>query len=310
MISGFDADQFLWLGESADQRFEFSRGAELVARSADEKFGLGAAAQKFEIVDAVFNRDGREAEGNESADSVVGMGGSYADGCSERKAGEEEGKREFAFQPIEGGTHIFDFSDATGVLTFTRAGAAEVEAEHGETEAIKRFHGVEDDFVVERSPKERVRMADEGGKRGMGRSGIEEGFQASGGAIDEQGTDAGGFGEHGNRVQHQAGTAFIESARQGGVPCGTRAFRLRLSDTYVPGFPIPPFVGGTMGRHLGRIKVRKSSRSSPPRYWADHINQGDSIKAVHRSLGADTLFVHGLVCAHPPADRYRIHYSK
>ena len=106
------------------------------------------------------------------------------------------GQREFAFEPIEGGAHVFDFADAAGVFAFAQAGAAEVEAEHGESEAVERFHGVENDFVVQRSSVERMRMADHGGVRRVGRSGVEESFQASGGAGEEERADAGGFGEH------------------------------------------------------------------------------------------------------------------
>ena len=61
VISGFDADQLLRIGEGVDERFEFTRGTELVARSADEKFGLRARAQEFEIVDAVFRQRRRAA---------------------------------------------------------------------------------------------------------------------------------------------------------------------------------------------------------------------------------------------------------
>jgi hypothetical protein len=55
VISGVNADQFLGVGESVNERFELSGGTELIARAADEEFGLEALAQEFEIVDAVFN---------------------------------------------------------------------------------------------------------------------------------------------------------------------------------------------------------------------------------------------------------------
>ncbi len=201
MISGFDPHQLLRVGESVDERFEFSGGSELIARAADEEFGLDALAQKFEIVDAVFNsicdRDGGQAEGDERADSVIGIRGAQSDGGAEGKTGEDDGQREFALEPIEGGTHVFFFADAAGVLAFAQAGAAEVEAQHGESEAVERFHGVEDDFVVQRSTVQRMRMAHRGGVCRAGRSGVEESFQASGGTGEEQRADAGGFGEHG-----------------------------------------------------------------------------------------------------------------
>lgn len=77
---------------------------------------------------------------------------------------------------------------------------------------------MEDDFVVERSAVERMGMADDGGVRRVGRSGIQEGFQASGGAGQKKRADAGGFGEHGIRVQQLpiANTQWPVNARRFG----------------------------------------------------------------------------------------------
>ena len=112
-------------------------------------------------------------------------------GGAERKTGKDDGQREFMFQPVEGGANIFDFANAASVLAFAQAGAAEVEAEHGESEAIESFHGVEDNFVVQRSAVERMRMTNNGGMGGGGRAGIEQGFEASSGAGDGQRADGG-----------------------------------------------------------------------------------------------------------------------
>jgi len=195
MISGFDANQLFRIGEGANKRFEFTQGAELIARAADEELGFRALAQKFEIVDAVFGSDsnGGQAESDERADAVVRIGGAQSDGGSEGEAGEDYGQRELAFEPIEGGAHVFDFPDAVGVLAFAQSGAAEVKAEYGESEAVKRLHGVEDDFVVQRSPIKRMRMAHHGGMGRTGQSGVEQGFQASGRAGEEERADAGAF---------------------------------------------------------------------------------------------------------------------
>ena len=92
------------------------------------------------------------------------------------------GSRELALQPVERGADVFDFADAVGVLAFAQSGAAKIETQHGESEAVERFHGVEDDFVVQRSAKKRMRMADERGVSRGGRAGVEQGFEASGGA--------------------------------------------------------------------------------------------------------------------------------
>ena len=201
MVSGVDAGQFLGLGKGVNQRFEFSGGTKLVARSADEELWFGARSQELEIVDAIVftigDSDGGQAEGNERADSIVVIRGSQSDGGSEGKTGKDYGKLEFLFQPVEGGAHIFDFSHAVGVLAFTQSGAAEVEAEHGESEAVEGLHGVEDDFVVERSSVQRMRMTDEGGVGRGGGSGVEEGFKAACGACNGEGADGGNFGRHG-----------------------------------------------------------------------------------------------------------------
>ena len=210
MISGFDANQFLGVGEGVDEGFEFAGGSELIARPADEKFGLRGLAQEFEIVDAVVHTicepDSGQAEGDERMNSVVIIGGAQSNNGSERKAGENYGEREFAFEPIERGAHVFDLADAAGVLAFAQASAAEVKAEHGKSEAVERFHGVEDDFVVQRSTVERMRMADDGGMRRVGRSGVEESFEASGGAGEEERADTGVLQEHGIRVQQLLAT--------------------------------------------------------------------------------------------------------
>src|ERR1700682_4787274 len=46
VISGIDPYQLFRVGEGVDERFEFTGGTELVARSADEEFRFGASAQK------------------------------------------------------------------------------------------------------------------------------------------------------------------------------------------------------------------------------------------------------------------------
>src|SRR6266851_2233544 len=118
MISGFDADQLLGVGEGVDERFEFSGGTEVIARATNEKFRLRARTQEFEIIDAAFDRDSGQAEGDECADSVVRISGAQSDGGAEGKAGEDYWKGEFVFEPVEGDAHVFDFADTAGVLAF------------------------------------------------------------------------------------------------------------------------------------------------------------------------------------------------
>ncbi len=157
----------------------------MIARSAYEELRLDALPQEFEIVDTVFDSDGGQTKGDECAYTIVSVASAQAYGGSERKAGEDYGQREFALEPVEGGAHVFDFTDAVCVLAFAQAGAAEIEAQYGESKVVERLHGVEDNFIVQRSSIEWMRMADHSGMRRVGRSGVEQGFQASGGAGEE-----------------------------------------------------------------------------------------------------------------------------
>ena len=84
------------------------------------------------------------------------------------------------------------FRRRRGRARLAQAGAAEIETEHGESEAVQSFHGVEDDFVVQRAAEHGMGMADEGGVGGVRGAGVEQGFEASGGAVEEEGADCGG----------------------------------------------------------------------------------------------------------------------
>ena len=165
MISGFDADQLFGFRESIHEGFEFSGGRNWSRAPLTKSLGFARRG-------GIRNRScglsnwrvgGGQAQGDQCGNAVVGIGGAQANGGSERKSGENDGEREFAFQPVERGADVFDFANAVGVLAFAQTGAAKVEAEHGKSKAVQRLHGVEDDFVVQRSSIERMRMADQGG---------------------------------------------------------------------------------------------------------------------------------------------------
>ena len=67
----------------------------------------------------------------------------------------------FLIQPIECGADVVPFSAAVIVLSLAQASAAEVEAKNRKTKMIQGFHGVEHDFVMQRSAVDRMRMADQ-----------------------------------------------------------------------------------------------------------------------------------------------------
>lgn len=117
---------------------------------------------------------------------VVVVGGAQAYRGPEGKSGEDDWQLKFAFKPFESGSHVVDFADAVCMLSFAQAGTTEVEAQDGKSEAVERFHGVEDDLVMERSSVERMRMADQRRVRGRGRAIVEQGLEASGGAVEKE----------------------------------------------------------------------------------------------------------------------------
>ncbi len=102
------------------------------------------------------------------------------------------------------------------MLAFAQPGAAKIEAEHGKSETVERLHGVEDNFVMQRSTVQRMRMAHDGGMRRIGRPGVEQSFQTSGGAGYVERADAGGFGGHGAVVCRESFVVSIvdEPARE------------------------------------------------------------------------------------------------
>src|SRR6266536_424119 len=197
MIARFDADKFLRIGERLNQRFQFSGRAKLVARSADEKFRLGARAQELEIINEAFEGQRGQAEYDERPNAIVGIGGAESDSGAERESGKEHGQSEFMLEPVEGRADVFDFAEAACVLAFAQPGAAEVEAQHGESEAIERFHGMKYDLVVQRAAVERVRMAHYRCMRRVWRTAIQQRFEEPGRAGQEKRANARVFREHG-----------------------------------------------------------------------------------------------------------------
>ena len=72
------------------------------------------------------------------------------------------------------------------MLAVAESGAAEVEAKDGKAEAVQRLHGVEDNLVVQRPAKQRVRMANERGMPSINRPSVQQRLQASRGTVDEE----------------------------------------------------------------------------------------------------------------------------
>jgi hypothetical protein len=205
VVSAFDANEFFRLRESADERFKFSGGTELIARSADEKFRLDAIAEKLEIIRALFDRHSGQAKCDERADTVIGISGAHSHRGPERKTGNDDWQREFVLDPVKSSAYIPDFAFAASVLTFAQSGSAKIEAQDGESEPVQRLHGVEDNFVMQRSAIERMGVTDNRCMSRVGRTGIQQGFEAANWALEEERADSGVFGKHGLPRFYQPG---------------------------------------------------------------------------------------------------------
>ena len=86
--------------------------------------------------------------------------------------------------------NVIDLAVAVVVFAFAESGAAKVKAQHWISKTVQRFHGVEHDFVVQGSAKQRMRMANHRRVGGVVVSCVEQRFQSSGRALEEQRTDA------------------------------------------------------------------------------------------------------------------------
>ena len=114
------------------------------------------------------------------------------------ESGKEDGPLEGMVEPVERSASVVALAGPIGVLAFTQAHSAEVEAQNGHAEGGKRLHCVVDDLVVHGPAARRVRMADERGVWRIVASGIQKSFEAPGGATEVvDGTDVRGEGGHG-----------------------------------------------------------------------------------------------------------------
>lgn len=194
MISALDQDQLLRIRQRGNQRLQLRSRAELVTRSADEQLWLIAGLQKFIGVNTRFFRicshgSDWNSQANRSADTRIGAGSAQSDRGTERESGENQRQVQLRVEPVERGADVVDFPDAVIMFSLAQSSSAEVEAQHGKSETAQSLHRVEDDFVVQRSSEQRMRMANYSGMRRVLSAGVEQGFEASSGTFEEEGTD-------------------------------------------------------------------------------------------------------------------------
>ncbi len=183
VVGAWDGDGLFGWGRGGEDAGEgFGRG-EFVVLAGEEELGLGAGGQELVGVAATGGGDGK-AESDEAGDAWVASAGAKADVGAEGKAGEEDRFLVQRVEIVEGGADVVDFAAGFVVFAFGEAGAAEVEAQHRQTEGGERLHRVVDHLVVHGAAEERVWMRDEGGVGGVVCAGVEESFESADGTAE------------------------------------------------------------------------------------------------------------------------------
>lgn len=197
VVGVLNPDKLFGITRAGDGGFDLRARAVQVAGAADEELGLGAIAEEAEIVVAAFGVDG-QAESDKAGNARIATANLEADPGAEGESGKEDGAMELAVEPVERGADVVLFALAGIVNAFAQSGAAEVEAQDGQAEGLEGLHRVVDHLVVQGASAQRVRMADEGGKGGIGRAGIEERFEPAGGGAEIVDGAEGGGGDVGH----------------------------------------------------------------------------------------------------------------
>ena len=95
----------------------------------------------------------------------------------------------FLIEPVERRAYVIHFPDSMIVFTLAQTRAAKVEAQHGKSKTIERLHGVKHDFVVQRATKQRMRMANDRGMRGVFRARVEQRLQPASTPVEKKRLD-------------------------------------------------------------------------------------------------------------------------
>src|SRR5271157_1028815 len=159
MVPG-DKHQLLGIGSLLDHLFQRLVWSELIVVAADKELGLRTLAEKRKRIDTAIGHD-RSSERYQGAHVRIGTAGAQSGRSTEGEAGEDDRQSELALQPCQRCLHVGDLATSVIVLASTQSRSAEVEPQDRKAEGVQRLHGLEDDFVVHRSAKHGMRMADE-----------------------------------------------------------------------------------------------------------------------------------------------------
>jgi hypothetical protein len=221
MICTRDHHQLLRLGKRLHKPLQFRSGSKLIAVTAHEQLGFHAALQKLEIINSIINRSDWQTQPDHSSHARVGTGHTQSHRRPKREAREDQRQMKFAIQPFERSPNVLLFCVAMVVLALAQSGTAKIKAQHRITKTVQRLHGVKNDFVVESSSIERMRMAHERSTGSLLRTHIEQGFQPSGWTVEEQRFDRRCLGRHVIQITPSDGGSGLRPAGQPGAAVPT-----------------------------------------------------------------------------------------
>lgn len=206
MIRAFNHHKLFRFRRRRDQRLQLRPRAELIACPADKQFRLRALAQEIEGINSRRfrfrgHRNRRNAYSNQSLHPRIRTRSPQPDRRAKRESRKQQRQVKLRVQPIEGSANVFDFPVAVIVFAVAQSGASKVEAQHGKTKTIQRLHGVEHDLVMQSPAKQWMRMADDSRVRRVLCAGIEQRFQSSRRAFEEERFYGRTLGDHSNRLQ-------------------------------------------------------------------------------------------------------------
>jgi hypothetical protein len=214
VVGVLDQHELLWLGSEFEDFAQIGGWCELIVVAADHQFRLGAICEVGICVKSFFDRQW-SSKRNKTDYALIGAAGFQSCGSPKRKSGKDDWLPVFPLEPIECSANIVALAASIVVGALAESGAAKVESEDRKTEGVERLGGVIHNLVVHRSSMQRMRMADERCVRSIGVAGIQQSFEASCGASDEQGLD---------RVRQKS----IDSILAGSSARGFRDFAILL----------------------------------------------------------------------------------
>src|SRR5580692_7690683 len=194
MIGAFNQHELFRFLKRSHQSLDLLARAKRIACAADKQFSFGAILQEFQFVNARLFRVGgdrnrRNSHANQPLHSRIGASSPQPDRCTEGEPRKQQRQVKLRGQPVESGSNILDFAVAVVVLALAESGPAEVEAQHGKTKTVQRLHGMEYDLVMQRSAKQRMRMANYRRVGCVLRACVEQGFESSCRTFEEERSD-------------------------------------------------------------------------------------------------------------------------